>query len=266
MNCDTAQSQLLAGERPAEPPADVEAHLASCAACRAWRQRLVEVERLIPLLPVPASAARGELVQRVLSGPLPPPAEPAPEPPLLPLLSRPVLPTEPPKERGLRKLAVALALAAALGTFAVGWALWPHEAGLVPGLDPVALKRDERGRLLREAGSARERVRVLARLVRELHAEVRGNVEDADRLALAARVYAEVVGQDLLAQARAVPAAERAEALAEVAESLSRGESELERLAAGAGSERQRAPLREMAASARDGDRRLRALMRGENV
>ncbi len=267
MNCDTAQRRLLGSERPDEPSAEVEVHLAACAACRAWQQRLAEVERLLPLLPVPASAARGELVQRVLSGPLPPPAEPAPTPPVLPLLSRPSLPTAPPKERGLRKLAVAFAMAAALGVFAVGWWLWPHEApGLLPALDPVALHRAERVRLLREAGVPREQVRVLARMVRELHAEVREHHDDPDRLALAARVYAEVVGQELLAQARAVPAAERAEALAEVADSLTRGESDMERMVTEAASERQRAPLRELAASARDGDRRLRALIRGENV
>jgi hypothetical protein len=267
MNCHTVQRRLLSSERPEGPSPDVEAHLAACAACRAWQQRLLEVERLVPLLPVPASAARGELVQRVLSGPLPPPAEPAPAAPVPPLLSRPSLPAAPAKERGLRKLALAFALAAALGTFAVGWGLWPHEgAGLLPGLGPVALQREERGRLLREAGGPRERVRLLAGMVRELHAEVRAHPEDADRLALAARVYAEVVGQDLLTHARAVPAAERAEALAEVADSLSRGESELERMAAGAPSERQRGPLREMAAAARDGDRRLRALIRGENA
>jgi hypothetical protein len=267
MNCDTAQRRLLGSERPDEPPPEVEAHLADCGACRAWQQRLAEVERLLPLLPVPASAARGELVQRVLSGPLPPPAEPAPAPPVLPLLSRPSLPTAPPKERGLRKLAVAFALAAALVVLAVGTSLWRDEApGLLPALDPVALHREERGRLLREAGAPREQVNLLARMVRELHAEVREHAEDADRLALAARVYAEVVGQDLLAPARAVPAAERAEALAEVANSLSLAESEMERLAAAAPSERQRVPLRELAASARDGDRRLRALIRGENV
>jgi hypothetical protein len=267
MNCHTAQRRLLGSERPDEPSAEVEGHLAACAACRAWQQRLAEVERLLPLLPVPASAARGELVQRVLSGPLPPPAEPAPGPPVPPLLSRPSLPTAPPKERGLRKLALAFALAAALGAFAVGWWAWPHEApGLLPALDPVALQREERGRLLREAGAPREQVKLLTQMVRDLHAEVREHADDPDRLALAARVYAEVVGQDLLAHAREVPAAERAEALAEVANSLGLAESEMERLAAGAPSERQRAPLRELAASARDGDRRLRALIRGENA
>ncbi|HZY85262.1 MAG TPA: hypothetical protein VFE78_10560 [Gemmataceae bacterium] len=267
MNCDTAQSRLLASERPDEPSAEVEAHLAACAACRVWQQRLAEVEQALPLLPVPASAARGELVQRVLSGPLPPPAEPAPEPPLLPLLSRPSLPAAPAKERGLRKLALAFALAAALGAFAVGWWAWPHQGpGRPDAADAVAVQREERGRLLREAASPRERVRLLARMVNDLHAEVRAHPEDPDRLALAARVYAEVVGEDLPAHARAVPAGERAEALTEIADSLGRAESEMERLAAAAASERQQTPLRAMAASAREGDRRLRALMRGENV
>jgi predicted anti-sigma-YlaC factor YlaD len=40
MNCDTAQRRLLGSERPDEPPAEVEAHLAACAACRTWQQRL----------------------------------------------------------------------------------------------------------------------------------------------------------------------------------------------------------------------------------
>jgi hypothetical protein len=130
----------------------------------------------------------------------------------------------------------------------------------------VALAREERARLLREAGTPREQVQLLARMVREIHAEVREHAADPDRLALAARVYAEVVGQDLLAHARMLPVAERAEALGEVADSLTGAESDMERMAAEAKSERQRVPLRELAASARDGDRRLRALIRGENA
>ena len=47
MKCDTAQRRLLAAERPDEPSGEVEAHLAACAACRAWQQRLAAARRCL---------------------------------------------------------------------------------------------------------------------------------------------------------------------------------------------------------------------------
>ena len=69
MNCQVVRKHLLGSERPGRPPAEASAHLAACAACREWQQRLVQMEQAMSLLPVPpADAARAALVRRVLTG------------------------------------------------------------------------------------------------------------------------------------------------------------------------------------------------------
>src|SRR5205807_2230862 len=77
----------------------------------------------------------------------------------------------PPKERGLRKLAVSLALAASLAFFALAWWLWPHgeTPGRVPG--PLAVLRKEHDQRLARARTPQERVQVLADIARKLTRE-----------------------------------------------------------------------------------------------
>ena len=66
MNCTTIQRRLLAAEQPDRPAAEVKSHLAECPACRAWHRRLVQLERHIPLLPVPPSEGKAELLHHLL--------------------------------------------------------------------------------------------------------------------------------------------------------------------------------------------------------
>src|SRR5262245_11069076 len=99
MNCDLLRSRLLASPHPERPPADLRAHLTACASCRQWQRRLVRLERQIPRLPVPPSRTKDEVVRRILTAPRRTPAT---------------------LERGLQKLSLATALAAALALFAVG--------------------------------------------------------------------------------------------------------------------------------------------------
>jgi hypothetical protein len=68
MNCKEIKYFLLGCENPDQPPAEVKAHLAVCKDCQDWQNRLAVIELNIPFLPVPASAARGQLLRKVLSG------------------------------------------------------------------------------------------------------------------------------------------------------------------------------------------------------
>src|SRR4029077_1061301 len=69
MNCKEIKYFLLGCENPDQPPADVKAHLAVCSGCQDWQNQLAMIEMNIPFLPVPASAARAQLLRMVLSQP-----------------------------------------------------------------------------------------------------------------------------------------------------------------------------------------------------
>jgi len=253
MNCTALRRRLLAAERPDRADADAARHLTDCAACRAWRDRLLRVERQLPQLPVPAAdAARLAFRERFLG------AAPPSEPPLV----RATLPgPTPPRERGLRKLAVAMALAAALLLLAVGFALWPHNqpADAPAGNDAeLAARQQKRDQRLAAARTPRQRVEVLADIADELRSEALA-VAPADRprkLRALTRFYREVVGDNLPAYAGKLSGQERAAVIEDVARRLLEANSQLEQ--AGGGDD----ALHELAVAARDGHDRLRALLR----
>jgi hypothetical protein len=68
MNCSSFQDRLLKLEQPAQPPSDIQAHLASCPDCRQWQERLVRLEQIVRELPVPAALSRLEFLRRFLEG------------------------------------------------------------------------------------------------------------------------------------------------------------------------------------------------------
>src|SRR5437868_664080 len=105
MSCEATRRHLLSAERPDRPPAVLRPHLADCPSCRDWLRNLTEVEARVPYLHVPPSDAAKARFLKQLREPL--------QMSEMPRVVAPVLPFTPPKERGLRKLAVALALAAA---------------------------------------------------------------------------------------------------------------------------------------------------------
>jgi hypothetical protein len=259
MSCDATRRQLLSAEHPDRPPPALRPHLAECASCRDWLSNLSEIELRVPYLPVPPSDSAKARLLKLLR-----------EPPLVPESMRvvpPVLPFTPPKERGLRKLSVALALAAAVVLFAVGLSAWPRH-GVAP--EPVAAVRTDtvtRMRELREqrvakAQTPRQRVEILAEFADDLLQGARdpNALPSFERLDMLAQLYEETVREKLLNEARGVPAPERRSLLPLLAGELGRIESEFERLAAAAPDES--APLRRIAAAARDGDRQLRQLAR----
>jgi hypothetical protein len=229
MNCTTIQRRLLGSERPDQPSGEVRQHLAECPACRAWQSQLVQIEKQIPLLPAPPSNARERVLRKILEAPAPAarthtPVRPMPR--LAPLGVRI-------KERGLQKMALAFALAAALVVFAIGWWAWPHQddsgltARVVDSLQIRRTRLDQQLAILKTPGA---RVEALAELADQLHHEARDYLADGERLALVAQFYEQVVREDLLTHARQVEAPDRA-LLQGIATRLCDMESEASRLA-----------------------------------
>ncbi|HEY7310568.1 MAG TPA: hypothetical protein VH643_14485 [Gemmataceae bacterium] len=264
MNCTVIQRRLLSAEHPDQPAADVRSHLNQCPACRAWQRRLVQVERQIPLLPVPPSTRRTELLQRIL-GPVPGDVahQPIAEPPnhwrhtLAPG----------PKERGLRKLSVAFALAASLLIVALACWFWPKDSPRPT--PPVVVKQthglEQRLRKVLLVEKRQERIRQLAGLAKEVHDEARGLVDDTEKLSQWAEFYSRLVGEELLEQARQLPPGERPAVLEEVAKGLGGTESNASRTAASLerSAPKSAASFKQIALAARRSERDLRALLRG---
>lgn len=256
MSCTAVRQALLASEYPELPAADEEAHLRHCPACRAWHARLLQLERQVRRLPLPASAPPAALLAHLRDG------SPAP------LIQPPRLLDVGPHRRsegGRQKLALACSLAATLALFTLGWWAWPQPADAPPPVTPVAASPWEvaRTQRLRLARTPHERLLVVVDLADESLAEARRLGQHPDELARLARHYDRLVQRDLIRLAIELPAADRAVVLAPLAERLRRAESEASRLASEW--DRQHAAsadsLRQMAATAREADRQLRLLV-----
>jgi hypothetical protein len=259
MNCDTTRRQLLASLQPEKPSAEVRAHLALCPACRSLHRRLVQIERQLPLLPVPPSEARDALVQTILEEPAPVP-EPLPAP-ARPTVRLPWQASRGSREGGRQKLALAFALTAALVLIALTLLLWPQASPSPSGQGLLADLKKQRDERLRAARTPRQRVETLAQLADEVMGKARRHSTDATELAQLARFYGELVREDLPQHALNLPTEERA-ALGQLAKRIDTHESTASRLAA----RLKKAPptvidsLNKIAAAARDGSAQLRAL------
>jgi hypothetical protein len=254
MNCDAARRLLLADELP-DHPSDDEArrHLAACPECRAAARRLAHIERQLPRLPVPPSSAKAVFVRRFVrtGGPV--------------VRHVPAAWPTPTKERGLRKLSLAVAIAAMLAFLTLALWSWPR---LTPAPAPkpepawVAEIQKERDRIHRLP--APQQVEQLTVLAKDMHERARDLAEmgDADGLASLARVYGDVVHDDLLKDARAVPAAERAAILKDIATELVTANSDFERSAAEKRNLPTSGPLHDLARAAADGSRGIQDLLR----
>ncbi len=197
MNCAKVQRQLLAAESPEQPSIEVIRHLVNCTRCQALHRRLVEAERRLPSLPVPASPRRDLFVRQIRQGEMVPEIAASTSDLWL-------NPCRPAKERGLKKLALAFALAAALVAFAICWWAWPHKDGSAPPRsDPLAARKQERDRKLAAATTSAEKVTLLNNLARELYdeAQLLAKRRDDVKLRLVADFYTEVVGDNLLKHA-----------------------------------------------------------------
>jgi hypothetical protein len=234
MSCEIVQSRLLACDQPDLPPVDLKGHLVTCPICRAWHRRLVRLEQQIAKLPVPPAQTMQAFLQRLVAEP-PRTEQPAPAAPQLVRYSPPG-PSR--KERGLQKMAVAFALAAAMLLFAVGWWVWLRPAPVRGGFSEAAraLDADLNNRLayrVARSGTPQLGVQNMAELADELHQEVLAHVEYAEQLAILARFYNQVVRDHLLSYASQLPANLRSN-LVDIVTRLGQTESDIERLAAGA--------------------------------
>lgn len=259
MNCTVIQRRLLSLEQPEQPSAEIESHLAQCPSCRTWQRRLVQMERQVPLVPIPPAATKDQFLQRIRGeSAVRTIADPA-------TLSRYRL-APGPKELALRKVSLAFALAASLLVFALGWWCWPHNPSSQP--DPA---RQEQARLEERLTQSlrgetpKERVLDLAQLAKDLHGEARSLVDHSERLDQWSRFYARIVGEDLIAQARQLSPEDRPDVVREVAQTLSDTESHASRFAAQLkdAAPHSAASFERIALASRKGERDLRALLKG---
>ena len=246
MNCDAAQRRLLSADRPDRAADDVRRHLDGCPACRLLSRRLIQIEREIELLPVPSSSAKDAFLHRFRR-------------PTRPVVLYPSIPWPTPvKERGLRKLSLAVAIAAVLAVFAIGLWSWPHHfEPPAPAAPAWLVQARDQFRCATTLPTPRERVEGLSALATEWQNRARamtqaGEVED---LASLTTLYSDLVDDELLAHARALTAAERGVVLNGVATKLGGAESEFSRLAAAPANAATAQSLHRLALAAGDGGR-----------
>jgi len=227
MKCKVVRQHLLASAKPARPPAVMAEHLAQCAICRAFQRRLVNMERLVPELPVPASTAKADCVQAVLHSD----TFARHETPEIPWRQR---------ERALRKVAITFAMAAGLLFFALVWYAWQHHQNEIANLGVPPAKENrledivnfyDRGALL--AAHPRERFERLTVIAQKLHDKTKERAldENFSEVSKLSAQYKILMEEGILADAARVPEADRKELLGSVAEQFSRASSEAHNLA-----------------------------------
>jgi len=238
MNCRRLRRRLLAAERPDRPSAEAQNHLAECPECRAWHGRLTTVERQLSLLPVAPSSGKDRLLALLEIGvkqdmvPAVDAMAPTVRWPVRELPPRAVI-----QERGLRKIALAFALAATVAAFAVGLWAWPHWDHRLPGEESAAQKYErtlagQHAARLSVPGTGRERVASLLEFEDSLKntAVALARAGDAERLQVLVDYYDRVVNEDLLAQADTLTPLQRRDTLQRAGKQLRETESELRRL------------------------------------
>jgi hypothetical protein len=259
VNCTVIQRRLLAAERPEQPPDEIQGHLAQCPSCRLWQRRLIQMERLIAHLPVPASTAKEQFLASMMGE-----GRRGPQGALVRPSAFILHPFK--KERGLRKLSLAFTLAASLLIFALAWWSWPHNP--VP---PPQVKRTELARLEQRLSNSlrvdttKERVLRLAKLADEVRSEARDLVDNSERLEQWSRFYSRVVGQHLIEHARQLASDDRQAVLSDIALRLAKAESDASRWATQcqAAAPRSAAAYQQIALASQKGEKDLRALLKG---
>ncbi len=269
MNCTVIQRRLLAAERPEQPSAEIQNHLAQCPSCRLWQRRLTQMEGLIAQLPVPASMAKEQFLEmmegrRIRAGSV---SDGGASPVAYASGSYSSLVLHPfKKERGLRKLSVAFTLAASLLVFALAWWSWPHNP--VPPSESrqyVQARLEERLSSSLGVDTPKERVVRLAKLADEIQGEALALVDNSERLEQWTQFYSRVVGQHLIEQARQLMPEDRQAVLADIAWRLTKAESDATRQATQckSSSPRSAAAFHQIALISQKSERDLRELMNG---
>jgi hypothetical protein len=138
MNCEIIQRRLLSIPDPERMPSPLRAHLAYCGACREWHEHLLLLERHIPMLPIPRSNGKANLMRRLLQEQAPPNPGDMPG-----TSSRSHVPTPSHSQFGtlLRSRTWLLGVAAALLLIALSWLglqRWLQTTGRSPPNEPAS--------------------------------------------------------------------------------------------------------------------------------
>ena len=271
MNCEVVQRRLMSIEDPARVPPDVRAHLAACGTCRDWQGQLVQVERHVPLLPVPRSRGKSRFLRKLLQRAVPQP-EMACLPAIVPAATgKPTFAPWPgqPSTHRLRKLRVFGGLAAAVVLLLLGWLLVraPESAerdrpASKAAADPLLASLVQYDLRLTAASSPGERLTILADVAQALHDESRTLAGESARAELAelAGLYERVIRGGISKYASALPAAQRARSLKPIIDQLEKAAQASERLSRRTPAECAR-PVQQMAAVAWEGRRQLTTLL-----
>jgi hypothetical protein len=222
-------------EDPGEPSAlgdDVAVHLQGCPTCRQWLHGLLQMERAVPLLPVPPTTARSDFLRRFFTAPSRPKAIKGPEKapkPELPAAKRPAPAIPAPYRLPIPRYRwyAAGAVAAAIMLLVLdGLLLRPVSETTVtrsrPAPDPFLTKLFKCDLNLAKADSPRARIEALEELAQGLHDQTRKLLWRADPKDLLelAQLYQQVVQDGLVSGARKLPADQRQQVLPAVAERL----------------------------------------------
>lgn len=256
MNCDSLQRCVLHLERPDRPPEEARYHLFVCGACREWHRQLIDAERLAANLPVPPPQRKQAFLARLAA---PPKAGDSGARRAV-KDGRPV-PARPNPERARWKMAIAFAMAAGLLVVAFGaWAWKRSNVGPSPRHPETLLEAQLKAEPRWARARTPERLEILAELAdkaRYTAQELAATDKEAD-LARQVQFFKEVV-HAMTVEAPRLSDEDRARVLLPLVERLARAESDAERVAA------RLLPsavaLRELAATARDGERRLRDML-----
>jgi hypothetical protein len=258
MNCKAVRTHLLQATDPGRPSAAVAEHLAQCPACRQWQDRLRQLADALPLLPVPPTTAKADLLcklEKIPVAPRRPVAVVAKPSRLAAFFNSPAFPPA--------------ALAAGLLVFAFTWWLLPTPRGVPiaqgprrPAPDPLLASMMQRHLELARAKSPGARLTALADLADDLQKETQALAlaeANADDLDVLARLYVQVVSQGVAERAPLVPEAERRDLLGPIVNRLEQTSKSADETA-GKLQENSAAKLQIIASAAREGMKQLKAL------
>jgi len=251
MNCHTAQRRLLSLADATRVPASLRAHLIDCTTCQEWQRRVIQVDRHIPLLPVPSSSlAKARVLREVRTKP-------------------PLWKTVRDRARQMGSWRTAGAgLAAAVVLFALAWTLsGPNQNSVVESgrrnePDPLLASLVQRDMTLAGTNQPQRQAETLGQIADDLRGQTQTLAHAAHTRSsqeVLAKWYSEVVVEEVK-RAKLVPPAERDRVLTPLARQLAHAAAESDVLARELWCEQANHPLRSIARTARKGKQELDAL------
>lgn len=267
MKCEAVQNQILMLPDPRELSPALRDHVRACAECRALARRAARLEAILEHLPAPAAPGQkketmiGDLMQA--------------EPVILPM---PAPATRPGfgllAARFLRHNAAYVGGLAAAVLVAVGIYSWVKKPSTVqPEMvkaekHPLLDKIVARDIALARARSPGERLQILNGMADDISADTRGmaRIASVSELKQMAGWYEKTVKEGMVKQANNLPLdmsqSEKAKLLGSVADRLAADANAADSLSREAPPDAQ-AALKQLADSAREGEKSLRATARG---